>query len=94
MTMMIAGPGAAVNPLADLGANPDECLTRLVLDTKVLYLGLDLLAKLKSIALEALVRNPALTIRDLVDAWVASPHAANNGVRHVAVSVADAYLPS
>lgn len=85
---------AAVNPLNDLGENPDGCLRRLIFGANVLYIGTDVLETLKSIAVKAAEEGHAATVRDLVDAWVESPDSAINGVRDVADAVALAYLPS
>ena len=94
MTLKIEGQAASVNPLDDLGSNPDECLTRLIFGANVQYIGSDLLAALKSVAVKAAAERQQVTVRDLVDAWVESPDAAINGVRDVADAVAHAYLPS
>ena len=94
MTLTIAGPAVAVSPIADLGANTDECLKRLVFGAGVQYISLDLLAALKSIAVNAAVANPDLTIRELVDAWADSTGANAIGVRDMADAVAHVYLPS
>lgn len=94
MTLQIVGHVEVFNPISDLKLNPDECLRRLIFGANIQYIGSDLMASLKSVAVKTATERQEVTIRDLVDAWLVSPSSNINGVGDVADAVARAYLQS